>query len=66
MMLVKVMSPQKSKLTTREERRQRGRLCRDKIRRVDQANWNPKDRKFDVIDLLLEAQHGRIPELLPD
>ena len=65
MMLVKVMSPQKSKLTTREERRQRGRLCRDKIRRVDQANWNPKDRKFDVIDLLLEAQHGRIPELLP-
>ena len=50
---------------TREERRQLGRFCRDKIRRVDQANWNPKDRKHDVVDLLLASQHGRIPSLLP-
>jgi len=49
----------------REERRQAGQSCRNKIKRVDQADWNPKGRKFDVIDLLLEAQHGRIPELLP-
>jgi uncharacterized protein (DUF2252 family) len=55
----------KKKLMTREERRQTGQSCRNKIKRVDQADWNPKNRKFDVIDLLLEAQHGRIPELLP-
>ncbi len=50
---------------SREERRERGRLCRNKVGRVDQAKWNPKDRKFDVIDLLIEAQHGRIASLLP-
>jgi uncharacterized protein (DUF2252 family) len=55
----------KKKLMTREDRRQAGQLCRNKIKRVDQADWNPKNRKFDVIDLLLGAQHGRVPELLP-
>jgi len=42
-----------------------GRECRNKVRRVDQAKWNPKHRKFDVIELLLKSQHGRLPELLP-
>jgi len=50
---------------SREERRQVGQSRRNQIRRVDQANWNPEDRKFDVIDLLLEAQHGRVATLLP-
>jgi uncharacterized protein (DUF2252 family) len=59
------MPGDKPKIMTREERRQIGRLCRDKIRRIDQANWDPKDRKHDVIDLLVGAQQGRIPELLP-
>jgi uncharacterized protein (DUF2252 family) len=53
------------RIMTREERRQLGRACRNKIRRVDQATWDPKERKFDVIDLLIGAQQGRIPELLP-
>src|SRR5271167_816266 len=59
------MPASKLKIKTREERRQRGRLCRNKIRRVDQANWDPKDRKHNVIDLLLASQQGRIPALLP-
>ncbi len=59
------MPPNKSRMMTREERRQRGRLCRDRIKRVDQANWGPEDRKHDVVDLLLGSQHGRIPSLLP-
>jgi uncharacterized protein (DUF2252 family) len=50
---------------TREERRQLGRTCRNKIRRVDQSNWDPKDRPYDAIDLLIGSQRGRIPELLP-
>jgi uncharacterized protein (DUF2252 family) len=54
-----------ARIMTREERRQLGRACRNKIRRIDQANWEPKDRKNDPIDLLLGAQQGRIPELLP-
>src|SRR5208283_817507 len=59
------MPSSKSKITSREERRRRGRLCRNKIKRVDQTDWNPKDRKHDVMELLLAAQHGRIPSLLP-
>jgi uncharacterized protein (DUF2252 family) len=59
------MSANKPKMITREERRQRGRLCRDKIRRVDQANWKPEDRKDDVVEFLLASQTGRIPALLP-
>ena len=50
---------------TREERRQRGRVCRNKVKRVDQANWDPNARKDDVVDLLRGAQRGRLPALLP-
>jgi len=59
------MPSRKPSITTREERRQLGRVCRNKIKRVDQAIWNAKDRKFDVIDLLTRAQQGRMPNLLP-
>jgi len=49
----------------REERRRLGRTCRNKIKRVDQAKWDAKDRKCDAVDLLLACQQGRISELLP-
>jgi uncharacterized protein (DUF2252 family) len=52
-------------MTTREERRSFGRSCRNKVKRIDQGNWKPGDRKRDAIDLLLHSQHGRIPVLLP-
>ncbi len=55
----------KSEIATRAERRRLGQACRNQIRRVDQAKWNPKKRSFDVIDLLLKSQRGRIPALLP-
>ncbi len=55
----------KSQTMTREERRTIGRSCRNQIKRVDQGTWDPKDRKRDILDLLLAAQHGRIPSLLP-
>ena len=59
------MPSRKTEAMTREGRRQVGRLCRNKIKRVDQAKWDPKGRKFDVVDLLLASQKGRIPDLLP-
>ena len=58
------MPSKKTGVSTRAERRSRGRACRNQVRRVDQAKWNPQDRKFDVIDLLLKSQRGRLPELL--
>jgi uncharacterized protein (DUF2252 family) len=63
--MMRLMLASKSKIVTRAERRELGRSCRNKIRRVDQGNWNPKDRKYDVVDLLLSSQHGRMPSLLP-
>ena len=59
------MPKKSSEIANRVERRRMGRECRNKVRRVDQAKWNPKHRKFDVIDLLLKSQQGRLPELLP-
>jgi uncharacterized protein (DUF2252 family) len=59
------MPRRKTRILTREERHHLGRACRNKIKRTDQALWDAKDRKHDVIDLLLRAQQGRLPELLP-
>ncbi len=59
------MPSKKSDVSTRIERRSLGRACRNKVRRVDQAKWSPRGRKYDVIDLLLKSQRGRVPELLP-
>src|SRR5271165_1529682 len=65
MLPVHIMPIHEPKMTTREERRSFGRSCRNKIKRVDQGNWDPRDRKRGSIDLLLASQHGRIPSLLP-
>ena len=58
------MTSKKAESLTRAERRRLGRECRNKVRRIDQGKWNAKGRKFDVIDLLLKSQTGRLPELL--
>ncbi len=59
------MTKNQSRQSTRVERRHVGRACRDQVGRVEQGKWELANRKFDVIDLLLESQRGRIPELLP-
>ncbi len=59
------MLDDKSQTTTREGRRAVGRSCRNQVKRVDQGSWSPKARQHDVLDLLLAAQHGRVPSLLP-
>jgi uncharacterized protein (DUF2252 family) len=58
------MPKRKSEIATRQQRRQLGQTLRNKIKRVDQAKWDPANRKFEVVDLLLKSQRGRIPELL--
>ena len=48
-----------------EERRQFGQKRRGKVGRSEHASWSAKNRTYHVIDLLIEANHDRIPELLP-
>lgn len=50
---------------TREERRSFGRSLRTRVKRIDQGNWSAKQRTFDVVDLLHEANRTRIQHLLP-
>ena len=50
---------------TRAQRREIGQACRTKARRIDQGKWSAKQRDFDIVELLLRSQRGRIPELLP-
>jgi len=50
---------------TREERRSFGRSLRTRVKRVDQGVWSAKQRTFDVVDLLHEANRTRIAHLLP-
>src|SRR5271166_6162279 len=65
MLAANFMPTHQPKITTREERRSLGRSCRNKVKRIDQGNWDPTDRKRGAVDLLLDSQHGRIPSLLP-
>ncbi len=50
---------------TREERRQFGRSLRNQVARMNQGDWDPKQRKFDVISLVIDSNRPRIPRLLP-
>jgi len=59
------MSADQPPRKTREERRQFGRSLRNQIARVSQGDWDPKQRNFDVLDLLIEANRPRIARLLP-
>ncbi len=42
-----------------------GRALRKRCHRVDQGEWNPKQRKSDAMELLLAANQGRAEQLLP-
>lgn len=59
------MSPTTSPHPTRLERREAGRALRSKIPRVSHANWDPRARRLDPIDLLRASQRGRVGKLMP-
>lgn len=47
------------------ERRERGRLLRQEFSRGKHAEWNPKSRTHDPIELLKQSNADRIPGLIP-
>ena len=50
---------------TREERREAGQACRDKVSRISQGQFDPTARKFDPVELMNAAHKGRVSELVP-
>jgi uncharacterized protein (DUF2252 family) len=56
-----IISPDRSL----KERLQFGQNLRKKFKRSDQAKWDGTKRKHDPIDIILEVNRHRIPELVP-
>jgi len=47
------------------ERLQFGQSLRKKLKRTDQSKWNENKRKHDPIEIILDVNRQRIPELVP-
>ena len=50
---------------TASERRAEGKALREEVPREAQAGWKPPKDRRDPVDLLLESNEGRLPELVP-
>jgi len=51
--------------STAQERTQSGKSRREVVSRAALAKLNPKERRFDPVDVLLASAEDRIPQLLP-
>ena len=51
---------------TREARETLGRKARQRCSRFAQADWDPKARTFNPIDILRQSEKGRVAKLLPE
>jgi uncharacterized protein (DUF2252 family) len=59
------MKADSKQYSTREERREAGRKCRDMVSRVSQGQFDPTKRKFDPVALMNAAHKDRDAELMP-
>jgi hypothetical protein len=50
---------------TAAERRAEGKALRNTVPREDQGSWKPPKARHDPIELLIDSNKGRIPELVP-
>jgi uncharacterized protein (DUF2252 family) len=48
-----------------DERRAEGKALRDAVPRSSHGGWKPSDDRRDPIELLIESNEGRLPELVP-
>jgi len=59
------VSSNKITVLSPDQRRAQGKALRDKVPRSTHAGWtSPADRR-DPIDILIESNRGRVPELIP-
>ena len=57
-------SQMKNKPVTNEERRKQGKALREKCPRSEHAEWKPRPRSQDIVELLDESNADRIPGLI--
>ena len=57
--------PVRERYRSADERRAQGRKLRDEVPRTSHAGWKaPSDRR-DPVELLIESDRGRVPQLIP-
>ena len=54
-----------SKVSGQDESKQVGLSCRERLKRSEQSKWDVGRRLHDPVEVLIAANKGRIPELLP-
>ena len=47
------------------ERRAAGKMLRDAVPRADQSGWKPPRERRDPVELVVAANEGRLPDLVP-
>ena len=48
-----------------DQRRAQGKSLREKVPRSSHAGWSPPKNRRDPIEILVESNQGRLPELIP-
>lgn len=48
-----------------DQRRAQGKALREKVPRSSHAGWSPPKNRRDPIEILVESNQGRLPELIP-
>ena len=60
-----LLSPPDDQYRTAAERRAEGKALRDDVPRESHGGWKPPKNRHNPIELLLESNEGRVPELVP-
>jgi len=58
-------TPGNVSLPSRSEAHAMGKALREKCPRESHAGWRPSHRRADPVEMVLKAETGRVPELLP-
>jgi uncharacterized protein (DUF2252 family) len=56
---------QEAKLLSADERRAQGKALRQTVAREQHGGWKPSKKRRDPVDILIESNEGRIPDLVP-
>lgn len=59
------ISPSETSYRSQAERRAEGKALRDAVPRAEQSGWKPPKERRDPVEIILAANEGRLPELLP-
>jgi uncharacterized protein (DUF2252 family) len=60
-----ISPPSHPPYSSADERRAQGKALRDKVPREDQGGWEAFKGRRDPVELLIESNKGRLPQLIP-